>query len=67
MIKEDFKLTIQGLKTNEKGGILIDMKTDYDFNRGEAMVIANAVLTSTINSFDYSPVELMFHLMSEYY
>ena len=65
MIKEDFKIVIQGKKAID--GLLIDMSSEHTFTEQEAMAVVDTVLTSMVNSFDYTPVELMLNFISDHY
>ena len=65
MIKEDFKIVIQGKKINDD--LLVDMSTDYIFTEPEAMAVVDTVLTSMVNGFDYTPIELMLNFISNHY
>lgn len=65
MIKEDFKIVIQGKKTID--GLLIDMSSKYSFNEQEALAVLDTVLKSIENDFDYNPVELMLNYITGHY
>lgn len=65
MIKEDFKVVIQGKKVNNN--LLVDMSSDYTFAEPEAMAVVDTILSSMVNGFDYTPVELVLNFISDHY
>jgi len=65
MIKEDFKIVIQGKKTID--GLLIDMSSEYTFTEQEALAVLDTVLVSIENDFDYNPVDLMLRYITCHY